>query len=152
MVAEVRGVARILTTMEAILNSERSRRAAQAQGINDKYYKRVENFNGEQACRDWVFQFKSATKTANEAAYQLIETADKEEKEIDDALSLSEADRVLSARVFDILGTLVKGELLQMLHTSGFSGLEAWRKLSKRYSPTTPMRSLQLMMAASNIG
>ena len=39
-----------------------------------------------------------------------------------------------------------------MLHTSGFSGFEAWRKLSKRYSLTTPMSSMQLMMAASNPG
>ena len=35
-----------------------------------------------------------------------------------------------------------------MLHTSGYNGLEAWRKLCKRYSPTTPMRGMQLMMAA----
>ena len=86
------------TVMEAILNSEQGRPVAQAQGTNEKYYKRVESFNGEQAWRDWAFQFKSATKTANEAAYHLIETAEKEEKEIDDAsLSLPEADRFLSS-------------------------------------------------------
>ena len=89
------------------MNNERGRPAAQAQGINEKYYKRIESFTGEQAFRDWSFQFKSATKTANEAAYHLIETAEKEEKEIDDALSLTEEER--------------KGEPLQMLHTSGFS-------------------------------
>jgi len=140
------------TAIEAMLNSERGRPVAQAQGVDEKYYKRVESFSGEQAWRDWAFQFKSATKTANEAAYHLIETAEKEEKEIDDALSVSEAERSLSAAIFNILGTLVKGEPLQMLHTSGFSGLEAWRKLSKRYSPTTPMRGMQLMMAAINPG
>ena len=80
------------TTTEAMLNNERGRPAAQAQGINEKYYKRVESFNGEQAWRDWAFQFKPATKTANEAAHHLIETAEKEEKEIDDVLSLSEAE------------------------------------------------------------
>ena len=52
----------------------------QAQGINEEYYKRVESFTGEQAWRDWSFQFKSATKTANEAAYHLIEMAEKEEE------------------------------------------------------------------------
>ena len=140
------------TAIEAMMNNERGRPAAQAQGINEKYYKRVENFTGEQAWRDWSFQFKSATKTANEAAYHLIETAEKEEKEIDDALSLTEEERSLSSGIFNILGTLVKGEPLQMLHTSGFSGFEAWRKLSKRYSSTTPMRVMQLMMAAINPG
>ena len=69
--------------MEAMLNSERSRPAAQALGIDEKYYKILESFNGEQAWRDWASQFKSATKTANEAAYHMIETAEKEEKEID---------------------------------------------------------------------
>ena len=140
------------TAMEAMLNNERGRSAAQAQGINEKYCKRAESFNGEQAWRGWSFQFKSTTKTANEAAYHEIETAEKEEKEIDDVLSLSEEEGSLSSGIFNILGTLVKGELLQMLHTSGFSGLEAWRKLSKRYSPTTPMRGMQLMMAAINPG
>ena len=82
----------------------------------------------------------------------MIETAEKEEKEIDDALSLTEGERSLSSGIFNILGTSVKGEPLQMLHTSGFSGFEAWRKLSKKYSPTTPMRGMQLMMAAINPG
>ena len=140
------------TAIEAMMNNERGRPAAQAQGINEKNYKRVESFTGEQAWRDWSFQIQVSAKTANEAAYHFIETADKEEKEIDDALSLTEEERSLSSRIFNILGTLVKGELLQMLHTSGFSGFEAWRKLSKRYSTTTPMRSMQLMMAAINPG
>ena len=46
-------------TMQAILNSERGRPAAQAQGIDDKYNKKVESFYGEQAWLDLEFQFKS---------------------------------------------------------------------------------------------
>ena len=140
------------TAIEAMMNNERGRPAAQAQGINEKYYKRVESFTGQQSWRDWSFQFKSATNTANEAAYHLIETAEVEEKGIDDALSLTVEMRSLSSGIFNILGTLVKGEPLQMLHTSGSSGFEAWRKLSKRYSSSTPMRGMQLMMAAINPG
>ena len=97
------------TAMEAMLNIERGRPAVQAQGINEKYYKRVESFNGEQAWRDWAFQFKSATKTANEAAHHLIETAEKEEKEIDDVSSLSEAKRSLSAGIINMIGALSQG-------------------------------------------
>ena len=111
-----------------MLNSERGRPAAQAQGVNEKYCKRVESLNGEQAWRDWAFQFKSATMTASEAAYHLIETAEKEEKEIDDTLSSSEANRFLSAGIFNILGTLVEGRTLQILHTSGFSGHKSVEK------------------------
>ena len=37
-----------------------------------------------------------------------METVEKEEKEINDALSLSEEERSLSSWIFNILGTLVK--------------------------------------------
>ena len=79
--------------IEAMLNIERGKPSAQAPGVDEKYFKRLELFSGEQARRDWAFQFKSATKTANEAAYRLIETAEKEEKEIDDVLSMTEGER-----------------------------------------------------------
>ena len=119
---------------EATVNDEQGRPAVQAQGIDEKYYKKVESFTGEQAWRDWSFQFKATTRIANEAAHHLMEAAEKKEKEINDALSLSEEERSLSSGIFNILGTLVKGEPLQILHTSGFSGFEAWRKLSKKYN------------------
>ena len=110
---------------EAVTNDEQDRPAVQAQSIDERYYKKVENFTAEQAWRDWSFQFKATTRIVNEAAYHLIETAENEEKEINDALSFG---------IFNILGTLVKGELLQISHTSGSSGFEAWRKLSKKYN------------------
>ena len=136
--------------IQAMLTSDRGR--ASTPGVDEKYYKRVENFNGEQNWRDWAFQFKSATKTAQEDAYYLLEWAEKEQSEIDDDLTLKDPEKNISSAIFNILGTLVKGEPLQMLHTSGFSGLEAWRKLSKRYSPTTPMRGMQLLMAVISPG
>ena len=77
------------TAIEAMMNIKWGRPAVQAQGINQKNYKRLESFVGEQAWL-WSFQFKSATNTANEVAYHLIEAAEKEEKEIDDALWLTE--------------------------------------------------------------
>ena len=36
---------------------------------------------------------------------------------------------------------------MQIMHNSNFSGTEGWRRLTKRYSPTTPVRGLQLMMS-----
>ena len=63
-----------------------------------------------------------------------MEMAEKEEKEINDALSLSEGERSLSSGIFNTLGTSVKGEPLQILYTGGSSGFEAWRKLSKKYN------------------
>ena len=36
---------------------------------------------------------------------------------------------------------------MQSMHNSNFSGTEAWLRLAKRCSPTTPVRGLQLMMS-----
>ena len=116
------------TVIETMLNDEQDRPAILAQSIHERYNKKVENFIGEQAWRDWSFQFKATTRIVNEAAYHLIETAENEEKEINDALSLSEEQRSLSSEIFNILGSLITGELLQILYTSGSSGFEAWRK------------------------
>ena len=121
------------TVIETMLHDEQDRPAILAQSIDERYY-RVENFTGEQAWRDWSFQFKATTRIVNEAACHLIETAENEEKEINDALSLSEEQRSLSSEIFNIFGSLVTGEPLQILYTSGSSGFEAWRKLSKRYN------------------
>ena len=112
-----------LTVIEAMLNDEQDRPAILAQSIDERYCEKVENFIGEQAWRDWSFQFKATTRIVNEAAYHLIETA-----EINDALSLSEEQRSLSSEIFNILGSLITGEPLQILYTSGSSGFEAWRK------------------------
>ena len=122
------------TVIETMLNDEQDRPAILAQSIDERYYKKIENFTGEQAWRDWSFQFKATTRIVNEAAYHWIETAENEEKEINDALSLSEEQRSLSSDIFNILGSLITGELLQILYTSGSSGFKAWRKLSKKYN------------------
>ena len=77
------------TVIETMLNDEQDRPAILAQSIDERYDKKVENFTGEQAWRDWSFQFKATTRIVNQAAYHLIETAENEEKEINDALSPS---------------------------------------------------------------
>ena len=66
------------TVIETMLNDEPDRPAILAQSIDERYYKKVENFTGEQAWRDWSFQFKATTRIVNEAAYHLIETAENE--------------------------------------------------------------------------
>ena len=87
------------TVTETMLNDEQDRPAILAQSIDERYHKKVENFTGEQAWRDWSFQFKATTRIVNEAAYHLIETAENEEKEINDALSLSEEQRSLRSSI-----------------------------------------------------
>ena len=139
------------TVIETMLNDEQDRPAILAQSIDERYYKKVENFTGEQAWRDWSFQFKATTRIVNEAAYHLIETAENEEKEINDALSLSEEQRSLSSEIFNILGSLITGEPLQILYTSGSSGFEVWRKLSKKYNERDVKRQQEMNMKGMKI-
>ena len=87
------------TVTETMLNDEQDRPAILAQNIDERYYKKVEKFTGEQAWRDWSFQFKATTRIVNEAAYHLIETAENEEKEINEARSLSEEQRSLRSSI-----------------------------------------------------
>ena len=45
------------------------------------------------------------------------------------------------------IAMLMRGESIHIMHNSNFSGTEARRRLTKRCSPTTPVRGLQLMMS-----
>ena len=118
---------------EATANDEQGRPAVQAQGIDEKYYKKVENFTGEQAWHDWSFQFKATTRIANEAAYHLMETAEKEEKEINDALLLSDEERSLSSGIFNILGTL-KANPSRYCTQADSADSKCGGKFSKKYN------------------
>ena len=85
--------------------------------------------------------------------YALLEWSEKEESETEDEKDFKEeSNRIDSSAFFNILGTVMKGEPRQILFNSNFSGAEAWRKLTKRYSPTTPMRGMQLPLATISPG
>ena len=49
---------------------QRAGQANGTQGINERCCMIADSFNGEQARSNCAFQFKSATKTANEVAYR----------------------------------------------------------------------------------
>ena len=45
-----------------------------------------------------------------------------------------------------VMSTTAWGGALQLLHNCDLNGAEAWRRLSKRYSPSTPLRAAQIMI------
>ena len=114
-----------------------------------KVFTKVDKFDGE--WKDWGFTFKSAVRSSNHDAFDLLNWAEKEETEIIDVdarapNNIRDASDLDSA-LFNQIAMLMKGESMQIMHNSNFSGTEAWRRLTKRYSPTTPVRGLQLMMS-----
>jgi len=124
--------------------------------VDEKHYRKLVVFGGEH-WKDWSFQFRSSTRASSGEAYDILNWAEKETAEISD---FSEMDNLidedvaerLSGELFNVISTTVKGEPLQLLHNCDFNGAEAWRRLSKRYSPSTPLRAMQLMIQVVNPG
>ena len=56
----------------------------------------------------------------------------------------------MSRELFQILTQLAAGEPLQVLHNCAYNGVEAWRRLVKRYAPSTPLRAMQLLLVILN--
>jgi len=124
--------------------------------VDEKHYRKLVVFGGEH-WKDWSFQFRSSTRASSGEAYDILNWAEKETGEITDFLEMdngidAEISERLSGELFNIISTTVKGEPLQLLHNCDFNGAEAWRRLSKRYSPSTPLRAMQLMIQVVNPG
>ena len=117
-------------------------------GVDEKHYRKMHQFGGSN-WRDFSFQFKAATRSSSEDAFEILSWAELEETEAKpenyEDLNLEDSVRI-SGELFNILTASLTGEPLMMLYNCGFNGLEAWRRLSKRYSPTTPLRAMQLML------
>ena len=52
----------------------------------------------------------------------------------------------MPGELFQILTQLAAGEPLQVLHNCAYNGVEAWRRLVKRYTLSTPLRAMQLLL------
>ena len=121
--------------------------------IDERYYRKIIQFSGEN-WKDWCFQFKSATRGSSNVAYKLLNWSEKETTKIEDYSDFEHFDQAekLSNELFNIISTMVQGEALQVLHNCDYNGAEAWRRLSRRYSPSTPLRAMQLMLQVVNPG
>ena len=100
-----------------------------------------DKFDGE--WKDWSF--------TSHDEFNLLNWAEKEETEIIDVdtqapHNIQDASDLDSA-LFNQIAMLLGGESIHIMHNSNFSGTEARRRLTKRCSPTTPVRGLQLMMS-----
>ena len=122
--------------------------------VDEMYYRMIQQFNGDN-WKDWCFQFKSATRGSNSVAYNLLNWAEKEAAAIEEYSEFQGHDdqaSKLSNELFNIMSTMVSGEALQLMHNCNFNGAETWRRLSKRYSPSTPLSAMQLMLQIANPG
>ena len=140
----------IAGTVQAVLTAQQASPDAPTRKkdcIDEKFYRKLNVFSGEN-WKDWCFQFRSATRGSSNMAYELLNWAEQETMNIDDFTKFdgdNDKAEKLSGELFNILSTTVQGEALQLMHNCDFNGAEAWRRLSKRYSPSTPLRAMQLL-------
>ena len=141
----------VASAMAAVLVQLRSPRAtagSSRRALDERHYRKIHVFSGV-GWKDFSFQFKAATRSSHEAAFELLCWAELEQNGIDleNYTELhGDSTKRVSGELFNIFTTSLEGEPLQMLYNCNFNGPEAWRLLSKRYSPTTPLRAMQAML------
>ena len=116
--------------------------------VDEKFFRKIPTFAGEN-WSDWSFQVKAAAKSSSKEAGKLLDWA---EEQLDEILEYSafveDANRAeqMSGELFQILTQLAAGEPLQVLHNCAYNGIEAQRRLVKRFAPSTPLRAMQLLL------
>ena len=150
----------ISVTVNATLSAQRqggTTTGNKAESVDERFFRKISVFKGENF-KDFSFQFKSAARGSSEIAYNLLNWAEREETEIEDSVGFpsfehdDDESRRISGEIFNVIITMMQGEALQLLHNCNFSGAEAWRRLTRRYSPSTPLRAMNLMLQVINPG
>mgnify|MGYP002806976583 CR=1 FL=1 len=94
-----------------------------------------------------------ALKTTSPDANSLVEKAEREtgqvtiaDIELEDGFTNVDVGRI-STGLFDVLAMLVKGEAFAVVRgVLEMNGLEAWRRLKSKHSPTTPATALMAVI------
>ena len=150
----------IAGTVQAVLAAQQStedtspKKKNTVNCIDERFYRKINVFLGDN-WKDWSFQFRSATRGSSNLACKLLDCAEKEATKIEDYAEFEgdgEEAAKLSGELFNIISTMVQGEALQLMHNCDFNGAEAWRRLARRYAPSTPLRAMQLMLQIVNPG
>ena len=135
---------------------DEGRRRTAGRRIEAKNFSRVQNFDGNAAkFGDWVFQIKLAMRACAPSIAELMEkfARQKEEVTMDDVEMEDSDGEKLAAEIYDIIGMTVMGEALTIVKgVQDMNGVEAYRRLFRRYSPNTPARSLVRFMEVLNPG
>jgi hypothetical protein len=122
----------------------------QGRCLTSKDFANTGVFDGtETAFADWAFKFKLAMKPKNLECHRLLELHEKMKSEVqlEELEALTTGDSQKATEIYDVLGLNVSGEALTIVRgVDSLNGVEAWRRLMKRYSPNTPQRQLVRLM------
>ena len=122
------------------------------QKMQTKSFEKLPQFSGRiEDWQEWAFKWRSAASSSHCDAGALLEWAEGTNNSIDEEdIDIFKANGShLSHEFYHQLVLIVSGDALEIVrNTSMENGLEAWRKLHKRYNPSNPTRALQLLREA----
>ena len=128
-------------------------RRAHAGRIDERYFRRVEKYGGEEkGWKEWSFSFKAAVGMANPKVQKVLTECERhvEEPAWDELtmdLTAEETDR-RGAELYAVLTTLVSGEAMMILRgVPEGDGWRGWWKMAQRFDPKTPARALRSMIS-----
>ena len=121
-------------------------------GLDERRFRELGTFDGkDEEWKEFALKFRANVKESNVKIYEAMKWAEAQTDEILEDVIADEFGEDAGAKyataVYNRLIHHLKGPALT-IHQGvvNENGLEAWRALTKRYNPTTPMRGLELML------
>ena len=121
-------------------------------GLNERRFRELGTFDGkDEEWKEFALKFRANVKESNVKIYEAMKWAEAQTDEILEEVIADEFGEDAGAKyataVYNRLIHHLKGPALT-IHQGvvNENGLEAWRALTKRYNPMTPMRGLELML------
>ena len=118
--------------------------------ILEKMIKRLRDFNGSDFA-DWRFRTETAIKGVSFSVRELMEFADKATTEIG-IEDVKKADEQHNSNLYYLLTQVMKDQEAMNIvrNVDGENGMEAWRRICKRFGPKTKGKRLYLTRACVN--
>ena len=129
---------------------EQTHRKEHPKFLDERNFRRVDKFDAkESSWKEWRAHFVAAVKENNLRLAEWMMHAEANKDPITkEAMELADEDCLqLSAALYSRLLSLTSGPAFGLVESiPDHNGLEAWRALSKRYNPMTPLKCVQLMV------
>jgi len=146
-----------MTQMSEVVKAMAEEKKNRGNGrLLDTRSQRIPQFAGGSGFDDWAFAFKRFIKANDSTAYQMmvkVETHEGAQVDWDDLeLEFPGKDvKKYSAELFDLMCQAVTEEPLQVVRSvEDMEGMEAWRKVFRKYSPKTMARAVRLVGQVTN--
>ncbi len=123
--------------------------------LDERHFRRVEKLTGPN-WKEFAFQFKTAVGAASGKVREALDDIVMAGKDpninqiFSDSLEDWQGEEITKygAELYAVLSSIVSGDAMTVVRgVASGSGWEAWSRLSNRFDPRTPAKSLMAMMA-----